>query len=72
LMMAFSSVSVVTSSLLLRRYQRPKIQEDGTLLGGGGCLMVVERAIRNVVRWLNCCTYTQYETVSWQPDVEIV
>jgi cation transport ATPase len=31
LMMAFSSVSVVTSSLLLRTYQRPIIQDDGTL-----------------------------------------
>ena len=30
-MMAFSSVSVVTSSLLLHRYVRPTIQEDGSL-----------------------------------------
>jgi Cu+-exporting ATPase len=31
LMMAFSSVSVVTSSLLLRRYKRPIIAEDGSM-----------------------------------------
>lgn len=30
-MMAFSSVSVVTNSLLLRRYRRPEILEDGNL-----------------------------------------
>lgn len=38
LMMAFSSVSVVTSSLLLRNYTRPIIHEDGTLEGGSGIL----------------------------------
>ena len=42
LMMAFSSVSVVTSSLLLRRYSRPVIQEDGALKGWAGCLMLLE------------------------------
>jgi P-type Cu+ transporter len=36
LMMAFSSVSVVTSSLLLRNYQRPKILDNGDLHGGRG------------------------------------
>lgn len=38
LMMAFSSVSVVTSSLLLRNYKRPTILEDGTLEGGNSIL----------------------------------
>lgn len=38
LMMAFSSVSVVTSSLLLRNYKRPAILEDGILEGGDGIL----------------------------------
>ena len=40
LMMAFSSVSVVTSSLLLRNYNRPIIHEDGSLTGGEGILSV--------------------------------
>ena len=38
LMMAFSSVSVVTSSLLLRNYSRPQILEDGSMKGGSGIL----------------------------------
>lgn len=38
LMMAFSSVSVVTSSLLLRNYKMPIIHEDGRLEGGNGIL----------------------------------
>ena len=38
LMMAFSSVSVVTSSLLLRNYRRPAIREDGSLAGGDGII----------------------------------
>eukprot|EP00542_Grammatophora_oceanica_P003762 CAMPEP_0194054782 /NCGR_PEP_ID=MMETSP0009_2-20130614/54532_1 /TAXON_ID=210454 /ORGANISM="Grammatophora oceanica, Strain CCMP 410" /LENGTH=753 /DNA_ID=CAMNT_0038703427 /DNA_START=7 /DNA_END=2268 /DNA_ORIENTATION=+ len=37
LMMAFSSVSVVTSSLLLRMYVRPTILADGTLQKKGIC-----------------------------------
>jgi len=37
LMMAFSSVSVVTSSLLLRFYSRPSISADGTLRNQSGC-----------------------------------
>ncbi len=39
LMMAFSSVSVVTSSLMLRLYVKPVIHEDGTLdeQGCAGC-----------------------------------
>jgi hypothetical protein len=38
LMMAFSSVSVVTSSLLLKNYTRPLIREDGSIEGGTGLL----------------------------------
>mmetsp|Transcript_16287 Transcript_16287/g.24640 ORF Transcript_16287/g.24640 Transcript_16287/m.24640 type:complete len:1099 (+) Transcript_16287:3-3299(+) len=37
LMMAFSSVSVVSSSLLLRTYSKPSIMADGTLRIDGGC-----------------------------------
>lgn len=37
LMMAFSSVTVVTSSLLLRMYNKPMIEEDGTILWSGCC-----------------------------------
>jgi len=37
LMMAFSSVSVVTSSLLLRMYSKPIINEDGSLEASGCC-----------------------------------
>jgi len=41
LMMAFSSVSVVTSSLLLKNYQRPVINEDGTLMRSYGFCSIV-------------------------------
>merc|ERR1711915_976939 len=37
LMMAFSSVSVVTSSLLLRTYSRPLIMANGTVVNSSGC-----------------------------------
>jgi Cu+-exporting ATPase len=43
LMMAFSSVSVVTSSLLLRNYQRPKILGNGVLKGGRGLPGILAR-----------------------------
>lgn len=44
LMMAFSSVSVVTSSLLLRNYTRPKILETGELEGGHGVISAIGNA----------------------------
>jgi P-type Cu+ transporter len=72
LMMAFSSVSVVASSLLLRRYQRPAIQEDGSLIGGKGCLQSVETTVKSVLTRLHRCTYAHYETVSLKPEAEIV
>jgi len=51
LMMAFSSVSVVTSSLLLRNYSRPEILADGTLVGGSGILqMLMQPCERRQIR----------------------
>ncbi|KAL7566195.1 hypothetical protein ACA910_011269 [Epithemia clementina (nom. ined.)] len=44
-MMACSSVSVVTSSLLLRRYQRPIVREDGSLKVTKGWLEVLTHGI---------------------------
>jgi Cu+-exporting ATPase len=44
LMMAFSSVSVVTSSLLLRNYRRPVILGDGSIKGGDGLLSRITSA----------------------------
>lgn len=49
LMMAFSSVSVVTSSLLLKTYSKPIINDDGTLESGG--------CVSHVVRWICCCFF---------------
>ena len=49
LMMAFSSVSVVTSSLLLKTYSKPIINDDGTL-DSGGC-------VAYVVRRICCCLF---------------
>jgi P-type Cu+ transporter len=68
LMMAFSSVSVVTSSLLLRRYQRPKILDDGTFEGSGGAWCPG--------RWSSCCCcfasigYRAYQEVPSSLDEE--
>mmetsp|Transcript_27731 Transcript_27731/g.42447 ORF Transcript_27731/g.42447 Transcript_27731/m.42447 type:complete len:1162 (-) Transcript_27731:1988-5473(-) len=46
LMMAFSSVSVVTSSLLLRMYSKPAIQEDGTLQASGCCFSFCQSELK--------------------------
>ena len=72
LMMAYSSVSVVTSSLLLRRYQRPRIEDDGSLVGGGGCLGMIEQIFLCVLRWFSCCNNVRYEAVKINPGLEIV
>ncbi|KAL3803371.1 hypothetical protein HJC23_009335 [Cyclotella cryptica] len=53
LMMAFSSVSVVMSSLLLRTYVKPDVLEDGTLVEHGcacRCSSVVERFLRCILK----------------------
>ena len=72
LMMAYSSVSVVTSSLLLRRYQRPSIEDDGSLVGGGGCLAMIENIVDCGLRWFSCCNRARYEAVTVNPGMEIV
>jgi Cu+-exporting ATPase len=46
LMMAFSSVSVVTSSLLLQTYKKPVILEDGRIERGGICLNPLGRSFK--------------------------
>jgi Cu+-exporting ATPase len=68
LMMAFSSVSVVTSSLLLRRYRRPIIQEDGIIKGGAGCLMILENGLTKGFVWCNGGAPQQYENVPLKPN----
>lgn len=49
LMMAFSSVSVVTSSLLLRMYAKPIINDDGSI-DRSGCCSIFSAASRNIAR----------------------
>lgn len=59
MMMALSSVSVVTSSLLLRRYKRPAVFKD-RVLGGEGCLLRFFRRFS----CCNCCKSFRYSGVS--------
>jgi len=68
LMMAFSSVSVVTSSLLLRNYTRPKVLADGTLEGGEGLLSRIAS-----LRFNRLLRRSGYEvTKQVEVDVELV
>eukprot|EP00957_Ditylum_brightwellii_P090053 6858257-Ditylum_brightwellii.AAC.1 len=52
LMMAFSSVSVVSSSLLLRTYSKPEIEEDGTLIQTN-CFTTIAKCLSGI--FLKCC-----------------
>ena len=63
LMMAFSSVSVVTSSLLLNRYRRPAINEDGSLQGGNGCLTALESIVNMTLLRCGLSQFNDYENV---------
>ena len=63
LMMAFSSVSVVVSSLLLRTYIKPEILEDGTLVERGctsycQCFGVIDRCYM-------CLFHNPFTSRSW-------
>jgi P-type Cu+ transporter len=72
LMMAFSSVSVVTSSLLLNRYRRPTIAQDGTLTGGNGCLSRIQAIAIYVFARCNSRTYENVPLKPSQLDLELV
>lgn len=66
LMMAFSSVSVVTSSLLLRTFKRPIIQDDGSFENNTRCpcgKFSLVASVRSCVQ--NClCRRQRYQGVS--------
>ncbi|CAB9506357.1 Copper-transporting ATPase 1 (Fragment) [Seminavis robusta] len=79
LMMAFSSVSVVTSSLLLRNYTRPSILEDGTLEGGSGLLQVLMHpcdrqrpSSRNAAVWKSLHEYQTVHDDEADHELELV
>jgi P-type Cu+ transporter len=71
LMMAFSSVSVVTSSLMLRTYQRPIFHEDGGFdAGDGWCSFFSIATLVN----LRACLFgeAQYQNLPKDADLELV
>lgn len=73
LMMAFSSVSVVSSSLLLKNYRRPSILEDGTIKGGSGILSRTELLVNrlwNLRPWSVVSRYRDLPTNN--VDLELV
>jgi Cu+-exporting ATPase len=64
LMMAFSSVSVVTSSLLLRLYQKPIILADGSLDQTNGWLLILLQQCReSCVTWFGTILSHEYNVV---------
>ena len=73
LMMALSSVSVVTSSLLLKNYKRPSVLEDGTIKGGSGILSRIELLVNrlwNKRPWSVVSRYKDLRAIS--EDLELV
>lgn len=64
LMMAFSSVSVVTSSLLLRSYKKPIILPDGSFDQTNGWLLILFQQCREAcATWLGTISSYEYNDV---------
>lgn len=71
LMMAFSSVSVVLSSLMLRTYRRPKLLETGELEGERGpCALLSFATLRNITA--SVTGEARYESLPKDTTIEIV
>ncbi len=73
LMMALSSVSVVTSSLLLKNYSRPSVLEDGTIVGDSGLFSRIEflaNRLWNKRPWSEVSRYKDLRGIS--EDLELV
>ncbi len=77
-MMAFSSVSVVTSSLFLRCYSKPRISEEGVILSMGLCGQLRRSTIGiashmgNKTTSLRTGEQIQLQSDDWGDDIEIV
>lgn len=66
LMMAFSSVSVVTSSLLLRTYKRPTISDNGSFESKASCPFEISSSVLScMLCFQSClCRRPRYQGVS--------
>ena len=64
LMMAFSSVSVVTSSLLLHSYKKPIILADGSLEKMNGLLLIIfQQCCESCATWFGRMSSHEYNNV---------